>query len=201
MKTQWVPDRIEPALTCDGFAFKDQNARGRYIGTVVAKRLRWVKDNLDKCVSIEAFRELAARRTNFGKVIATARPDASLSNRDAHNSVDSVSECAAGPPVNFSLSTDASIAASETPTTIAPSLSNVGENGFVLNGRTYLTTQQIALMLGVSKRTLYRLLEDGNKPPRVKFPGIFYERDAILKRATDQGLAIKQARNHSNDDV
>jgi predicted DNA-binding transcriptional regulator AlpA len=191
MKTQWVPDRIDPTLTCDGFVFKEHNARGRYIGTVVANRPQYAKDNPDKCISIEAFREIAARRTNSGKVVATVGPNASLSNRDAHNSVNGVSECAA----------DRSTAASETPTTMAPSLSKIGESEFVLNGRTYLTTQQFALMLGVSKRTLYRLLEDGKKPPQVKFPGIYYERDAILKWAADQGLAIKQTRNGSNDDA
>jgi predicted DNA-binding transcriptional regulator AlpA len=201
MKTQWVPDRIDPTLTCDGFAFRDHNARGRYIRTVVANRPQYAKDNPDKCISIEAFREIAARRRNSGKVVATVRPNASLSNRDAHNSVNGVSECAAEPPVNFSLAADRSMAASETPTTMAPSLSKIGESGFVLNGRTYLTTQQFALMLGVSKRTLYRLLEDGKRPPQVKFPGIYYERDAILKWAADQGLAIKQTRNGSNDDA
>jgi hypothetical protein len=192
MKTQWVPDTIDPALEFDGFVFKNHNARGRYIGTDLAKRPQWVKDNPDKCISKKAIHEKAARQTNSGVVIVSVYPDASSPNLYAHDSVKGVSGGAAEPPVDVSLSSDLSVAASETPTTLGTSLSKIGEGGLILNDRTYLTTQQFALMLGVSRRTLYRLLQDGKGPPQVKIAGIYYERNTTLKWAVERGFAVKQ---------
>jgi Helix-turn-helix domain len=182
MKTQWLPDRIDRALTCDGFVFKDHNARGRYIGTVVAKRPQWVKDNPDKCIS-EALREIAARRTNSGIPA------------DAHNSAIGRSDAAVELPVDVSPSSQPPTTAMETPTTTTPKM---GHGGLMLNGCTYFTTEQFALVLGVSKRTLHRYLEDGNGPPRIKISGVYYERDAMLRWAVDRGFAVMQSRICAN---
>jgi hypothetical protein len=117
MKTEWVPDTIDPALVFDGFVFRNHNARGRYIGTDLAKRPQWLKDNPDKWCCLKAIREKAAQRTNSDDVIATVQLDASLSNLDANNFANGVAGAAAKLPVDVPLSSDLSMAAPETDTT------------------------------------------------------------------------------------
>jgi hypothetical protein len=201
MKTQWVPDIVDPALVCDGLVFRTHNARGRYIGTDLVKRPQYVKDNPDKCMSIEAFNEIVAARTNSGKVAATVRSDAPLSNRHAQNSVNGVSGGASELPADVSLSTERSMAGSRMPMTVASSLSAIIESEVSFKGRPCVSTPQFASVLNVSKRTLYRRFKNGKGPTRVKIAHALYDLEEALKWAADQGIAIKQAASVQTNDA
>ena len=192
MKTETIPDIIDQTRVHEGYEFTTYNARGRYIRTDLAKRAQWLNENLDKWRSVREVHEEAARWTNSDDVIATDQSDASLSNLDERNSVNGVAGSAAVPSVDVAPSSELLIAATEIPTTLAPSPSEIVESGLTLNGRTCLSTEQFALMLGVSKRTLYRFLQDGKGPPRVKISGVYYELETVLKWSSERGHAIKQ---------
>jgi hypothetical protein len=104
-------------------------------------------------------------------------------------------------PVDISLSSNLTMAASETPTMVAPSLSAIVESEVTFKGRPCISTPQLASVLNISKRTLYRRLKNGKGPTRVKIGRALYDLDDALKWAADQGLGIKQNRTRSNDDA
>jgi hypothetical protein len=59
MKTASVV--INKGLVFDGLLFATHNDRGRYIGTVTARRPRWLKDNADKWWNVQDIQEQAAQ--------------------------------------------------------------------------------------------------------------------------------------------
>lgn len=87
-----------------------------------------------------------------------------------------------------------------TPTTAAPSLLAIAESTVSFNGRPCISTEQFALMLGISKRTLYRLFGKGQRPAQVKIAGPQYDLDEALNWAADRGLQIKRTATDRKDD-
>jgi hypothetical protein len=59
MKTASVV--INKGLLFDGLLFATHNDRGRYIGTVTARRPQWLKDNADKWWNVQDIQEQAAQ--------------------------------------------------------------------------------------------------------------------------------------------
>jgi hypothetical protein len=52
---------INKGLVFDGLLFATHNDRGRYIGTVTARRPQWLKDNADKWWNVQDIQEQAAQ--------------------------------------------------------------------------------------------------------------------------------------------
>ncbi len=186
MKDNSVADVIDEALVCDGYVFRDQNARGRYIREGRAKQPQWLKDNPDKWRSVQEIREKAAERARSADSIVKVDPGTSSSRSKASDSENGVAKAAVEPPLKAAPSPNATIPVTETPTSVDHLLRTIVENAVTINGRTYITTEQFALILDVSKRTLHRLFKDGKGPAKVKIPGALYEHDEALKWAADR---------------
>jgi predicted DNA-binding transcriptional regulator AlpA len=192
MKDDSAPDVINEALVCDGYEFMDHNTRARYIGTDLAKRPQFLKDHTAKWRKVAEVREKIAERRRSADSIVKVDEGTSSSRSNASDSEDRVAKAAAEPPLQTTPSPNATSPATETSTSVELLLQTIVENAVTINGRTYITTEQIALMLDVSVRTLYRLFENGNGPSKIKIPGTFYELDEALQWMTDRKRAIKR---------
>jgi hypothetical protein len=174
-------DIINEALICDDYEFTSHNARGRYIGTVVAKRPQWLKDNPGKWRSIKEIRERAARLANPNDGTARGQPGSSLPDPD--NFENGLAGASTAAPTGASPPPKLPIAATERQTTTALSLSAIAESAATFNGQPYVNTQQFASMAEVSDRQLYRQLkaEWPTPPTPLKVAGCYYKLDEALK--------------------
>jgi predicted DNA-binding transcriptional regulator AlpA len=129
---------------------------------VTAKKPQWLKDNPNDFV------RLADTKGNAAPPVESARDVGMVSTVPS-----------AHPPTPPKLP----IKATQTPTTAALSLSAIAESTVSFNGRPCISTEQFALMLGISKRTLYRLFEKGQGPASVKIASPQYDLDEALKWA------------------
>ena len=76
--------------------------------------------------------------------------------------------------------------------TVTLSPSEIAKDKIAIGDDLYVGFGYFAAMLGVSERTLFRLLANGNGPPRVKIGGSYYYRlDKIPEWAAARGLPLK----------
>jgi hypothetical protein len=185
----WQSDVINEALICDDYEFTTPNARGRYIGTDLAKRPQYLKDNPDKWRDIREIRKKIAERAQSASAIVKVDLDSSSSCSNASNSENVVAKAVVGPPRK---TPNAMIPATGRPASVDPLLRTIVENAVTINGRAYITTEQFASMLDVSVRTFHRMFADGKRPGKIKLPGTFYELDEALKWTADRKREIKR---------
>jgi hypothetical protein len=77
------------------------------------------------------------------------------------------------------------------PVTATLSPSEIAKNAISIGGHPHVSTMRLASMLGVSERTLSRLLAKGNGPPHVRIAGNYYPLDKVQEWAAARGLMIK----------
>jgi hypothetical protein len=183
-------NKINQALVCDGFEFIDHNTRGRYIGTDVAKRPQFLKEFQGKWRKVSDVLKKTEQRAPFDDAAVKADPVSPLSHFNGSDSENGVTEAAAD------LSTRAALLPHRAPEIesarrVADSLPMIVGNALTINGRSYVTTEQLTRLFGVSTRTLHRLFKDGKGPHKTKIPDTLYELDEVLKWAGDHGCEIK----------
>jgi predicted DNA-binding transcriptional regulator AlpA len=70
--------------------------------------------------------------------------------------------------------------------------SEISKDKIVIGDDLYVGFGYFASMLGVSERTLFRLLANGNGPPRLKIGGSYYYRlDKIPEWAAARGIPLE----------
>jgi hypothetical protein len=74
-------------------------------------------------------------------------------------------------------------------TTLSPS--EIAKDKITIGGQEYVSNPRLASMLGISERTLSRLLRNGDGPPHVKIGGNYYRLDKIQEWAAASGLLLK----------
>jgi hypothetical protein len=192
MKNDFAAGVINEALVCDGYEFTDHNTRGRFIGTDLAKRPQYLKDHSGKWRRVAEVRERTAERARSADSIVKVDAGTSSPCSNASGPESGVAQAAVEPPRKTTPSSNATIPATETSMSVDSLLQTIVENAATINGRTYITTEQFALMLDVSLRTLHRLFEDDKGPPKIKIPGALYELDEALKWTADRNREIKR---------
>lgn len=73
--------------------------------------------------------------------------------------------------------------------TLSPS--EIAKDKIAIGDDLYVGFGYFASMLGVSERTLFRLLADGNGPPHAKIAGNYYPLDNVREWAAARGLLLK----------
>lgn len=200
MKDDSVPDIIDEALVCDGYEFTNHNARGRYIHADLIKRPQWLKDNPSKWRSVREIREKAAERKPSPDTIVKGGPYSSSSRSNVSGSKSDGGKSAAELPADDASLRDLSPPVTVSPTRGVPSPPAIVGNALTINGRTYITTEQFALMLDVSLRTLHRSFAGHKGPPKIKITGVFYKIEDALRWAADRGRPIKRTAFIKDDD-
>jgi predicted DNA-binding transcriptional regulator AlpA len=74
-------------------------------------------------------------------------------------------------------------------TTLSPS--EIAKDKITIGGQEYVSNPRLASMLGISERTLSRLLRNDDGPPHVKIGGNYYRLDKIPEWAAARGLRPK----------
>jgi hypothetical protein len=73
--------------------------------------------------------------------------------------------------------------------TLSPS--EIAKNEIAIGGHPHVSNPRLASMLGISERTLSRLLANGNGPMHVKIGGNYYPLDKVREWAAARGLPLK----------
>jgi len=185
---------IVEGRVCEGILFATPRDRGLYIGTLIRNRQQWLKENAGrwryiKDIQREAASVAASVKSEVNVVAASSGPNGQMSSHDARkdgNAEDtdgSVDTIARGSPP-----------AEQASATTALSLSEIAKNEIAIDGHMHVSTQRLASMLGISERTLSRLLRNGDRPPHVKIGGSYYYRlDKIQEWAAAKGITAKDA--------
>jgi hypothetical protein len=71
------------------------------------------------------------------------------------------------------------------------SLTEIAKNEVAIGSHVFVSNRYLASLLGVSERTLSRLLANGNGPPHVKVWGNYYPLDKAREWAAASGLPLK----------
>jgi predicted DNA-binding transcriptional regulator AlpA len=183
---------IVEGRVCDGILFATHRDRLLYIRTLVRNRPQWLKDNPEAWRRIEDIQREAASvaasvKSEVKVVAASSGPNGQMSSHDvgkdgnAEDTDGSADTVARGSPP-----------AEQASATTALSLSEIAKNEIAIDGHMHVSTQRLASMLGISERTLSRLLRNGDRPPHVKIGGSYYYRlDKIEEWAVARGLRLK----------
>jgi AraC-like DNA-binding protein len=184
---------IVEGRVCEGILFATPRDRGLYIGTLIRNRQRWLKENAGRWRYIKDIQREAASRasaeTEVNVVAAASGPNSQTSSYDlgkdgnAEETDSSADAIARGSPP-----------AEQASATTALSLSEIAKNEIAIDGHVHVSTQRLASMLGISERTLSRLLRNGDRPPHVKIGGSYYYRlDKIQEWAVAKGITAEDA--------
>ena len=90
-----MKDVVNQALVADGYEFTDQNTRGRYLGTVVAKRPQFLKDYHGKWRKVSDVLEKAGQHAPYAKTVVKADPVTSSLRSKASDPENDVGKAAA----------------------------------------------------------------------------------------------------------
>jgi hypothetical protein len=178
-----IPTTIKEGLTFEGKLFAAPLYRGRYIGTERRHRPRWLEQNRDKWIHLEDIPQTTTPESQTN-VRAAEAPSASPPFPDAGGERKDQDGSAATPP-------RASPPAEQSSACAALSLSEIAKTKIAIEGDVHVSTPCLASMLGVSERTLSRLLANGNGPPHVRITGSYYPLDKVQEWAAARGLMIK----------
>jgi DNA-binding transcriptional regulator YiaG len=184
-----IPTTINKGRIFEGILFASNLDRNRYVGTVTKARPRWLQDNPDKWTHLPDIPQTAAPplkpETDVSATEATMPfPDSRSERNDEDTSGSVKTPASASSPAEHMPSTVA-------PATAALSPSEIAKTKIAIEGDVHVSTPCFASMLGVSERTLSRLLANGNGPPHVRITGNYYPLDKIQEWAAARGLLIK----------
>jgi hypothetical protein len=181
---------INERCVADGYLFATPTDRYHYVGQWSWEKAQWLKQNPDKWRRREDSPQTAAPKCGTD-VSAAEPPSASAPPPDARGEpkdqdTDGSAEmpATASPPAEHVKSTVASATAALSPSEIA-------KNAISIGGHPHVSTTRLASMLGVSERTLSRLLANGNGPTHVKIGGNYYPLDKVREWAAARGLPLK----------
>ena len=181
-----MKDVVNQALVADGYEFTDQNTRGRYLGTIVAKRRQFLKDYRGKWRKVSDVLEKAAQHAPYANTVVKADPVTSSLPSKASDPENDVGKATAELSANTASLPDLPKLELVSPMPIVPSLPTIVRNALTINGRLCITTEQFARLSGISKRTLHRLFKNGNGPPKIKISDTLYELDEALKWSSER---------------
>jgi hypothetical protein len=187
-----IPTTINKNHIFDGILFASNLDRNRYIGTVTKARPRWLRDNPDKWTYLPEIPQTAAPPLKLetdvspaeAPSVSTPFPDARSEPKDQDTDGSAEMPATASPPAEHVVSTVTSATAALSPSEIA-------KNAISIGGHPHVSTMRLASMLGVSERTLSRLLAKGNGPPHVRIAGNYYPLDKVQEWAAARGLMTK----------
>jgi hypothetical protein len=181
---------MNKGLIFDGIHFNSPIARGRYIGTVTAKRRQWLKDYPGEWRAVESMTQKATLLTADSRAVEgepTSPPSCPTPRRVGP-------ECRATqsiqPPIGRPRSADNSTPVGEMLTTNDPS--QIAKTELEIAGRAYVSAARLRELLGISERTLSRWCADSSGPPHVKIQGVYFEHDEISTWAASRGITVKQ---------
>jgi predicted DNA-binding transcriptional regulator AlpA len=189
-----IPRTINEGLIFDGMLFASPGDRCRYIGTTGNKHRerRWREQNPDKWIRIEDIPQSVAAED----VKAAEAPSASAPSPDARGEPkDQDTDGSTEMPASASPAEHVESAMASA--TAALSSSEIAKNEIAICGHPHVSNPRLASMLGISERTLSRLLRNGDGPPHVKIGGNYYPLDKIPEWAAARGLRLKTpSENH-----
>jgi len=180
---------IVEGRVCDGILFAEHRDRLFYIRTLVRKRPQWLKENEGrwryiKDIQREAASLAAPVESELNVVAASSEPNGQMSSHDVRK--DGNAEDTDG-----LAKTPASASPPAEPASAALSLSEIARDKITIGGQEYVSNPRLASMLGISERTLSRLLRNGDGPPYVKIGGNYHRLDKIPEWAAAKGLRLK----------
>lgn len=175
----------------DGMLFATHLDRLLYIRTLVRNRPQWLKENPETWRRIEDIQREAASlaapvKSEVNVVAASSGPNGQMSSHDVGK--DGNSEDTDG---SVDTITRASPPAQQASATTALSLSEIAKDEIAIDSHVLVSTRRLTSMLGVSERTLSRLLADGNGPPHVKLGGNYYPLYKVREWAAGTGQSLK----------
>jgi hypothetical protein len=177
--------KINMGLIFDEMLFTTHNARGRYIGTITARRPQWLKDHPGDWSSLDSIStSVSSPQADSGiSEWAPNSPPAPQNNAEGLGAIPSTERSSEGPPYVESLPVT-----NEAPTD--PNLTDKAE--VQIGSRTYISAARLAEMLGISERTLSRWCADGRGPPHLRLQGNYFDRDKIGEWAASRDINSRQ---------
>ncbi len=171
---------INKGLIFDGLVFATYRDRALYIRTLVRDRPQWLKDNPELWETMEDAQRRDARSAEeeIGGELSGIRPN-SGSGADIQGDSNDSAKVDDLRPEDLSASDQSSLPEAPSPA-IAPLVSTSIGDKVTIEGRRYVSAEQLASMLGISLRTLSRWCKERGPPPKTKVGGkVFFEEDKI----------------------
>jgi hypothetical protein len=182
---------INKGLIFDGMYFKSFNAKGRYIGTVTAKRRQWLNDHPDDWTKLENIPQEITSPAVEDRPLQ--RDPISPPSCPIPQKVDEDSGAIRSneAPLDRAQSAGNSPTAGETLSALE--LSQIARAELEIAGRHYVSAARLAEILDTSPRTLSRWCAGGNGPPHIKINGVYFERDKIWEWVASRGIIVRRA--------
>jgi predicted DNA-binding transcriptional regulator AlpA len=189
---------INKGLIFGGLVFATHRDRGLYIGTSLRDRPQWLKAHPEAWRTIEDEEREAARSVQHQTSGGLSRIGADFgTGADAQTDGNDSAKADDVRPEPVSPSDQLSLPEAPSPA-IAPSVASNIRDEVTIEGRRYISVEQLASTLGVSLRTLSRWCKERGSPSRIKVGSkLFFEADEIPQWRSRQqmappGIAIKK---------